>query len=87
MFPTKENTLPNTVAIVVNPLYAQPNQLCKLFGFGRTTVWRYLTEMESLKEYKKASISLNKRLKVVNIKMFEKFLHAQHNKWVRGDCS
>ena len=85
MFPTKENTVPRTAVIVISPLYAQPHQLGELFGMSRTTVWRFITEMEALEEYKKASISLNKRLKLINIKAFEKFLHSQHNQWFKGD--
>lgn len=85
ILPSAANTVPNTAQILVNPLWAQPHQLGEIFGMSRTTVWRFITEMEARKEYKKASISLNKRLKLINIKVFEQFLLAQHNQWLNSE--
>lgn len=76
------NVVLNNSLIVTEPLYAQPHALGKIFGLSRTTVWRFITEMESCAEYKNASISLNNRLKLIKIKDFEKFLQSQHKQWL-----
>lgn len=56
--------------------YAQPHHLVKIYNIGRTTVWRYLTEMRARKEYSGDIVKLSHNMTIVRVSAFEKYLRS-----------
>lgn len=63
--------------------YAKAGKLGKIFGIGRTTVWRKLKQMRTIPKYKDSFINLNPSLKLVKIDDFRQFLLEQSDLYLK----
>lgn len=65
-------------------VYVQPAKIAKLYGIGRTTVWRLLNEMKASSKYQYSFKDLGWKLKLVKLEDFEAFLNAKSKTRLRG---
>lgn len=80
--PTKINTFIGEEKFV-EQVYAKPNQLHKLFGIGRSTVYKLLKEYdEDNKGVKELYVSLSATLTLVDIQKFKQYLNRRHKEWM-----
>ena len=64
-------------------LYVKAGHLGKLFGLGRTTVWRELNKMRAVPKYKGSFIDISYGLRLVKVADFEQFLKDKNNQYLR----
>lgn len=80
--PNETNTLTGREKFV-EQVYAKPNQLHKLFGIGRSTVYKLLKEYdEDNKGVKELYVSLSATLTLVDIQKFKQYLIRRHKEWM-----
>ncbi|WP_204207269.1 helix-turn-helix domain-containing protein [Mammaliicoccus sciuri] len=80
--PNETNTLIGREKFV-EQVYAKPNQLHKLFGIGRSTVYKLLKEYdEDNKGVKELYVSLSATLTLVDIQKFKQYLNRRHKEWM-----
>lgn len=80
--PNEMNTLTGGEKFV-EQLYAKPNQLHKLFGIGRSTVYKLLKDYnEDNKGVKELYVSLSATLTLVDIQKFKQYLNRRHKEWM-----
>ena len=64
-------------------LYVKAGQIGRLFGLGRTTVWRELNKMRTIPKYKGSFIDISYNLRLVKVADFEQFLKEKNNQYLR----
>ncbi len=66
----------------VEPVYCKIAAVPKYLGVSRSTALRLIQDAEDTEEFNDIVVSLSPTLKLVRLKVLDKFIAARHKKWM-----
>ena len=84
MLPNKEKILDNATRIVMDAMYARPSQIAQIFSISTSELSRHISYIRQHQNKQCPIIlTLGPRLKLINIKGFEKYLILKSDMWLK----
>lgn len=75
--PTRDNTVMKPEHIIAKPVFINKTAAAELFGVSKSTIYRWMQEVESDPKWKNLSIRPSATVTLIHVETMEEFLRSK----------